>query len=227
MVLKIVASNTLNKYILYLRFVIKCNPAKQVLKMFEKIHDYLSRSVRLSEKELKIFENSLELRIIPKKTILLSAGEICNFEAYINKGCIREYFIDDEGMELTLQFATEDWWVSDITSFEDQVPSDMYIEALEDCELLVLSRQSKENLINQVPQLERMFRLMIQRHLSKLQKRLFKTVSSSAMDQYVEFVNRYPTISQRVSQQYIASYLGITPEFLSRLRAKHIKNGKI
>lgn len=194
--------------------------------MFQKIHDYLSRSVRLSERELKIFENSLELRMVPKKTILLHAGEVCNFEAYINKGCIREYFIDDHGIELTLQFATEDWWVSDITSFEDQIASDMYIEALEDCELLVLSRQSKENLINEVPQLERMFRLMIQRHLSKLQKRLFKTVSSSAMDQYIEFVTRYPTISQRVSQQYIASYLGITPEFLSRLRTKHLKNGK-
>lgn len=193
--------------------------------MFDKIREYLSRTVRLSEKELKIFENSLELRMVPKKTILLSAGEICNFEAYINKGCIREYFIDGEGMELTLQFATEDWWVSDITSFEDQIPSDMYIETLEDCELLVLTRQSKENLINEVPQLERMFRLMIQRHLSKLQKRLFKTVSSTAMDQYIEFVTRYPTISQRVSQQYIASYLGITPEFLSRLRAKHLKNG--
>ncbi|KRD07322.1 Crp/Fnr family transcriptional regulator [Flavobacterium sp. Root901] len=193
--------------------------------MFDKIREYLSRTVRLSEKELKIFENSLELRIVPKKTILLSAGEICSFEAYINKGCIREYFIDGEGMELTLQFATEDWWVSDITSFEDQIPSDMYIETLEDCELLVLTRQSKENLINEVPQLERMFRLMIQRHLSKLQKRLFKTVSSTAMDQYIEFVTRYPTISQRVSQQYIASYLGITPEFLSRLRAKHLKNG--
>ncbi|WP_291142203.1 Crp/Fnr family transcriptional regulator [Flavobacterium sp. UBA7680] len=193
--------------------------------MFQRIREYLSRSVRLSEAEIKIFENSLELRLVPKKTILLQAGEICNFEAYINKGCIREYFIDDAGIELTLQFATEDWWVSDITSFEDQIPSDMYIETLEDCELLVLTRQSKENLINEVPQLERMFRLMIQRHLSKLQKRLFKTVSSTAMDQYIEFVTRYPTISQRVSQQYIASYLGITPEFLSRLRAKHLKNG--
>ncbi|MNQ45827.1 DNA-binding transcriptional dual regulator Crp [compost metagenome] len=194
--------------------------------MFQQIHDYLSRSARLSKEEVKIFEKHLELRKIPKKTILLSAGEICNFEAYINKGCIREYFVDRNGIELTLQFAMEDWWVSDITSFEDQVPSDMYIETLEDCELLVLTRQAKENLINEVPQLERMFRLMIQRHLSKLQKRLFRTVSSTAMEQYVEFITRYPTISQRVSQQYIASYLGITPEFLSRLRAKNLKSGK-
>ncbi|MEN2412317.1 Crp/Fnr family transcriptional regulator [Flavobacterium mesophilum] len=194
--------------------------------MFAKIHDYLSRSARLSKEEVKIFEKSLEFKLVPKKTILLKAGEICNFEAYINKGCIREYFIDRNGQELTLQFAIEDWWVSDITSFEDQVPSDMYIETLEDCELLVLTRQSKENLINEVPSLERMFRLMIQRHLSKLQKRLFKTVSSTAMEQYVEFITRYPSISQRVSQQYIASYLGITPEFLSRLRTKHLKSLK-
>lgn len=194
--------------------------------MFQQIHDYLSRAARLSKEEVQIFEKHLELRKIPKKTILLSAGEICNFEAYINKGCIREYFVDRDGIELTLQFAIEDWWVSDITSFEDQVPSDMYIETLEDCELLVLTRQAKENLISELPQLERMFRLMIQRHLSKLQKRLFKTVSSTAMEQYVEFITRYPTISQRVSQQYIASYLGITPEFLSRLRAKHLKGGK-
>ena len=195
--------------------------------MFQQIHDYLSRSARLSKEEVKIFEKHLELRKIPKKTILLSAGEICNFEAYINKGCIREYFVDRDGIELTLQFAIEDWWVSDITSFEDQVPSDMCIETLEDCELLVLTRQAKENLISELPQLERMFRLMIQRHLSKLQKRLFRTVSSTAMEQYVEFITRYPTISQRVSQQYIASYLGITPEFLSRLRAKHLKGGKV
>lgn len=195
--------------------------------MFEQIRQYLTRATNLTEDEIKIFENSLELRRIPKKTLLLSAGEVCNFEAYINKGCIREYFINSAGAELTLQFATEDWWVSDITSFEDQTPSDMYIETLEDCELLVLTRQSKEKLINDVPKLERMFRLMIQRHLTAMQKRLFRMVSSAAMDQYVEFLNRYPTISKRVPQQYIASYLGITPEFLSRLRAKQIKCGNI
>lgn len=194
--------------------------------MYQKIREYLSKSSLLSSEELTLFENHLEFRKVPKKTILLRSGEVCNFEAYINKGIIREYFIDRDGAELTLQFASEDWWVSDITSFEDQTPSDMYIEVLEDCELLILSREAKDKLICEIPQLERMFRLMIQRHLSKLQKRLFKTISASAMDQYIEFTNRYPTISQRVSQHYIASYLGITPEFLCRLRAKHLKSEK-
>ncbi|HWZ14675.1 MAG TPA: Crp/Fnr family transcriptional regulator [Mucilaginibacter sp.] len=166
----------------------------------------------------------LQYKVIPKKTMLLQAGNICHFEAYVIRGCMREYYIDDHGAELTLQFAVEDWWVSDITSFEDQKVSNMYIETLEDCELLMLSRQSKEQLLAEVPKLERMFRLMIQRHLSAVQSRLFKTVTNSGIERYLEFIKRYPTIPQRVPQHYIASYLGISPEFLSKLRTKHLKN---
>lgn len=155
--------------------------------------------------------------------MLLRAGDICNFELYVNKGCIREYYIDSKGMEITLQFAVEDWWMSDITSFQDQTPSSMYIETLEDCELLVLSRNVKERLLLKVPKFERMFRLMIQRHLSVVQNRLFRTISYTAMEKYLEFISRYPSIPQRVPQHYIASYLGISPEFLSKLRTRHLK----
>lgn len=165
----------------------------------------------------------LDYQAVPKKTMLLQAGNVCNFEAYINKGCIREYYIDRSGMEVTLQFAVEDWWVSDITSFQEQTISMMYIETLENCELLVLSRSAKEKLLVQVPKLERMFRLMIQRHLSVIQNRLFKTISHTAIEKYMEFLRRYPTIPQRVPQHYIASYLGISPEFLSKLRTRHLK----
>jgi CRP-like cAMP-binding protein len=192
--------------------------------MYEKIHNYISRFVQLTPEEMAFVEQNLELRVIPRKTIMLNAGEICDFEGYVNKGCIREYFIDRKGAELTLEFAVEDWWVSDITSFESQSPSNMYIETLEDCELLILTHDSKERILNQVPKLERMFRLMIQRHLTVVQNRLFKTVSFSAMDKYTEFIRRYPTISQRVPQHYIASYLGISPEFLSRLRKREQKS---
>jgi CRP-like cAMP-binding protein len=95
---------------------------------------------------------------------------------------------------------------------------------LEDCELLMLSRQSKEQLLAQVPKLERMFRLMIQRHLSVIQSRLFKTITHTGMEKYLEFIKRYPTIPQRVPQHYIASYLGMSPEFLSKLRSRHLKS---
>ena len=191
--------------------------------MHESIQNYISKFVSLTPEELSVVENCMQLREIPKKTFLLNAGDVCNFEAYVMKGCIREYFIDHKGQELTLEFAVEDWWVSDITSFENQTPSIMYIETLEDCELLVLSRESKDELLARVPKLERMFRLMIQRHLSVLQKRLFRTVSYTAMDKFEEFLRRYPSLPQRVPQHYIASYLGITPEFLSKLRKRQMK----
>jgi CRP-like cAMP-binding protein len=192
--------------------------------MFHSINAYVLKRVKLSVGELEYFNSILEYKVIPKKTMLLQAGNVCSFEAYVIKGCIREYYIDSSGAEVTLQFAVEDWWVSDITSFQDQKVSDMYIETLEDCELLMLSRQSKEQLLAEVPKLERMFRLMIQRHLSVIQSRLFKTITHSGIEKYLEFIKRYPTIPQRVPQHYIASYLGISPEFLSKLRSRYLKN---
>src|ERR1700722_13390582 len=192
--------------------------------MFQNINAYVLKSVNLSAGEMEYFNSILQYKVIPKKTMLLQAGNICNFEAYVIKGCIREYYIDSHGAELTLQFAVEDWWVSDITSFEDQKLSSMYIEALEDCELLILSRQAKEQLLAKIPKLERMFRLMIQRHLSVVQSRLSKTITQPGIEKYLEFIKRYPTIPQRVPQHYIASYLGMSPEFLSKLRSRHLKN---
>lgn len=192
--------------------------------MFQTINAYVSKCVNLSPRELEYFNSILEYKVIPKRTMLLQAGKICNFEAYVIKGCIREYYIDPHGAEVTLQFAVEDWWVSDITSFQDQKVSNMYIETLEDCELLMLSRQSKEQLLVEVPKVERMFRLMIQRHLSAVQNRLFNTITHTATEKYLEFLKRYPAIPQRVPQHYIASYLGISPEFLSKLRTKHLRN---
>jgi CRP-like cAMP-binding protein len=192
--------------------------------MFQNINAYVLRCVNLSARELDYFNSILDYKVIPKRTMLLKAGNVCNFEAYVIKGCIREYYIDGHGAEVTLQFAVEDWWVSDITSFQDQKVSNMCIETLEDCELLMLSRRSKEQLLAEVPKLERMFRLMIQRHLSAIQNRLFKTITYTAIEKYREFLNRYPSIPQRVPQHYIASYLGISPEFLSKLRTRYLRN---
>ncbi|MBB3837580.1 CRP-like cAMP-binding protein [Runella defluvii] len=190
--------------------------------MHSQLHQYISRFVQLTEEEAQVVADCLKWKTYPKKTVLLQAGDVCHFEAYVIKGCIREYFTDKDGTELTLEFAVEDWWVSDISSFEYQTPSQMTIEALEDCELLVLSRESKDELLQRVPKLERMFRLMIQRHLAVIQARLLRTVSYSAMEQLEEFLKRYPTLPNRVPQQYIASYLGITPEFLSKLRKRQM-----
>ena len=188
--------------------------------MFDSINKYISKCVIISPEELEYVNSLMEYKKVAKKTIMLREGDVCNFEAYIIKGCIRTYYIDVKGIEVTLQFAIEDWWVSDIASFHDHTPSSMFIETLEDCELLTLNPQTKELLLSKVPKLERVFRLMVQRNLSVLQGRLFKTIATSAKDKYLDFINRYPTIPQRVAQHYIASYLGISPEFLSKIRTR-------
>lgn len=191
--------------------------------MFEAINQYIGLCGAFTPGEVSYFNSLLQFKKVKKKTLLLKEGEVCNFEAYVNKGCIRNYYIDENGAEVTLQFAIEDWWVSDIASFHDRKPSHMFIETLEDCEILVLTPETKEALLHKVPRFERMFRLMVQRNLSRTQERLFQTISTNATDKYLDFLERYPTIPQRVAQHYIASYLGLTPEFLSKIRTRLAK----
>lgn len=191
--------------------------------MFEEINTHISRYTHFNDDEIAIFNALLQHKTIARKTFLLQEGEICKFEAFIQKGCIRTYYVDPKGAEVTLQFAIENWWVSDIASFHEQKPSRMFIETLEDCELLLLSPETKEKLLVQVPKSERMFRLMVQRNLARLQERLFQTITTTAVEKYLDFIERYPTIPQRVAQHYIASYLGFSPEFLSKVRTKLAK----
>lgn len=190
---------------------------------FDSINANVQKCGSFAQEELRFFDSLLQYKEAPKKTFLLSQGEICQFEAYVVKGCIRVYFIDERGSELTLYFAVEDWWVSDIASFHEQKPSTLFIETLEDSELLLLSPTSKEQLLIKVPIFERVFRLMVQRNLANLQERLFQTVTTSAEERYLDFLERYPGIPQRVAQHYIASYLGFTPEFLSKVRRRLYK----
>ena len=195
-----------------------------MLSDFSTINQYVNKCALFSEEEIKIFNGLLQSKTVKKKTILLREGEICNFEAYILKGCIRTFCTDENGAEVILQFAIEDWWVSDIASFHDQTPSKLSIETLENCELLILNHEAKEELLSKIPLFERVFRLMIQRNLAVTQNRLISTIAKPAQERYLEFLERYPNISQRVSQHYIASYLGISAEFLSKIRAKIASN---
>jgi CRP/FNR family transcriptional regulator, cyclic AMP receptor protein len=188
--------------------------------MFESIDKNVSRGVTFSKAELDTFHSLLAPRTVPKKTILLQAGDVCNFEAYIRKGCIRTFYLDENGSEVIIQFGIEDWWVGDVTSFHDQKPSNLFIETLEDSELFIFTPQTKEELLMKVPRFERVFRLLIQRNLSATLNRLVRTIAQSGEQKYLDFIQKYPTIPQRVPQHYIASYLGITPEFLSKIRKK-------
>lgn len=188
--------------------------------MFEAINRNVSKSASFSVAELDRMNSLLQVKHYPKKAYLLQEGEICQFEAYVNKGCVRTYFIDENGFEVTLMFAVEDWWIGDIASFYHQQPSNLFIETLEESELLVFNPVTKEMLLNEIPKFERVFRLMVQRRLAVTQERLIHTISKPAQDKYLDFIHRYPDIPQRVPQHYIASYLGISPEFVSKIRAR-------
>jgi CRP-like cAMP-binding protein len=189
------------------------------------INKSISRYVSFTTEELKTFNSLLEYKKVPKKTIMLHEGEMCNFEAFVIKGCIRKYYIDPNGFEVILQFAIEDAWVSDISfSIYEDKPSKVFIETLEDSEFLYFTPEAKEELFERAPRFERAFRILLQRHLSATQNRLFNTISKTALDKYMEFLELYPTLPQRVAQHYIASYLGISAEFLSKTRAKIANN---
>lgn len=188
--------------------------------MFENINKYVSKSAVFSDKELARMNELLQVKHFPKKTYLLQEGEVCTFEGYINKGCVRTYFINENGFEVTLMFSVEDWWTGDITSFYEQKPSNFFIETLEECEIMMFNPVTKEMLLAEIPKFERVFRIMMQRSLSATLNRLISTITKPAQEKYLDFIKRYPTIPQRVPQHYIASYLGISPEFLSKVRAK-------
>ncbi len=193
--------------------------------MYSQINKNISRYVPFDSQELAAFNALLEFKTVPKKTILLQEGEMCTFEAFVIKGCVRKYYIDANGFEVILQFAVENAWVSDISfSIYEENPSCVYIETLEDCEFFLFSPETKEALFVAAPKFERAFRILMQRSLAVTQERLFHTISKTATEKYVEFLEHYPTLSQRVAQHYIASYLGISAEFLSKIRTKMAKS---
>ncbi|MBV8253328.1 MAG: Crp/Fnr family transcriptional regulator [Chitinophaga sp.] len=194
--------------------------------MFEQIDKFVDRIISLTPAERQIFHAMLKFKRVRKRTYLLQEGEICNFEAYILKGCIRTYYLSDDGTEVIPSFSIEDTWVSDACSFTAQTPSNLFIESLEDCELLVIDYESKVALYEKIPQFETLFSMLIQQSYFALQKRFYSLVSQTAEQRYLAFVEKYPQVVQRVPQKQIARYLGVSPQFLSKVRsAIHKKKG--
>jgi CRP-like cAMP-binding protein len=187
--------------------------------MFETIDRFIAKYITLNDEERNFFHSLLRTRKVKKKNFLLQEGEICDFEAFIIKGCIRSYYLDKEGVETILLFAVEEWWVSDITSFADRKPSNLFIETIEDSELLILDFAGKNTLLEKIPAFEHMYRILVQRSLGVLQQRFYSTISETAEERYKQFLEKYPLVAQRVPQHQIARYIGVSPEFLSKVRS--------
>jgi len=188
--------------------------------LFTEINSSVGRFVSFDQQELKVFNALLKHKIVPKKYFLLRAGEICNFEGFIIKGCVRKFYIDENGHEIVVQFGIENSWISDIASFSSKTPGNLFIETLEESEILYLTVQTKEQLLLEAPRFERFYRILVERNISVMQERLHYSISKSAREKYLDFLEHYPTIPQRVAQHYIASYLGMSAEFLSKTRAR-------
>ena len=189
--------------------------------MLESIRANIGKYVALSDGEFDVFAGLLQHRHLEKKEPLLVAGEVCDFEGYVVKGCLRVYHTDEGGADHVLYFAPEDWWVADVGSLISQTPAVLSMDAMEPTEVLLIDRASKERLYGEVPKFERVFRIMSQRALVAMQGRVMGMMRETADVRYNDFKRRYPNLEHRVPQHQIAAYLGISPEFLSRIRHRH------
>lgn len=186
--------------------------------MFELLLQNISKKIFLTEEEKQLIQTFFTPKKLRKKQYLLQEGDVCKYTAFVNKGILRSYTIDEKGSEHIIQFAMEDWWIADIYSFLTGELSTFNIDALEDAELLLITKAAQDEMVVQVPKMERYLRLLMQNNLIALQRRLISSLNYTAEDKYLQLIAACPSIVQRVPQHYIASYLGITPETLSRIR---------
>lgn len=193
--------------------------------MFDLLYKKINEKTTLTPEQLEICRPFFTQKKLRKRQFILNEGDVSKYNIFVTKGLLRSYTIDEKGNEHILQFALEGWWTADLYSFFTDEPSLFNIEALEDSEMLLITRPSWEALLDKLPPMERYFRILIQNSLIATQRRLIGSLSETAEQKYIKFMNAYPDSVQRVPQHMIASYLGITRETLSRLR-RDIATGK-
>lgn len=188
----------------------------------------LEKHIPLSESDKKLIISCLRERKVKKGQFLVHEGAVSRCTNFVNEGSVRTYFIDMNGQEHIVQFAIEGWWISDLNSFIMQVPATFNVQAIEDSTILELSFEGLDMLYEKVPKMERYFRVITQRAFVSFQQRIVQNISMTAEDRYLAFQHKYPKIELRIPQKLVASYLGISAEFLSKIkkRLKDQKSGK-
>ncbi|HMJ71079.1 MAG TPA: Crp/Fnr family transcriptional regulator [Cyclobacteriaceae bacterium] len=180
----------------------------------------VTKHITLTDEEKTSFTSRLKQISVPKKDILLNEGQVCRAIYFVNGGTLRAYHVDRQDRETTIMFGVADWWITDMYSFLNQVPAIMHLDALENSEVLELSKENMDSLYIDVPKFERFFRIIVQNAYVREQVRVIQNLSMTAEERYEIFLKKYPQVVQRVTLKQIASYLGITPEFLSTIRAR-------
>ncbi len=186
--------------------------------MFSLLRTHIEKRVSLTDKEFAISSKFFATKKLKKHQFFLNEGDICRHIIFVNSGCLRKYTIDNKGAEHIIQFAIEDWWVSDLHSFFSGMPATFNIDAWQDSDVLLLEKSAREQLLNTCPKMERFFRLQIESGFVAAQQRIVDSLADSAEERYLKFIRTYPKLFEQVPQNQIASYLGITPQSLSRIR---------
>jgi len=192
--------------------------------VFEVFRKYIIEKSNVTEQELLKIEAVSQIKKLRKRQYLLQEGDIWKYNAFIAKGCLRTYTVDDKGNEHILNFAIENWWTGDRESLESGQPSAYNIDALEDAVVILISKPEFDQLCREIPAFNDMVNAIIQKSFIAAQSRIHAVISLSAEEKYLKFLEKYPQLSMRVPQGMIASYLGITPETLSRVRKQSSHN---
>lgn len=187
---------------------------------------YFDRLIPLTTEEKELVKDKFHYRLYRKRQYVLQEGDLCTNFNFVVRGCLRMYKIDDQGNTHILQFAVENHWINDLGSFHGLKASELNIDALEDTVVLQITRDDLVSIYLQAPKFNRIFRVLIENSFVRLQQRLLQNISSTAEERYTSFLDLYPHLTNRLSQVQIAAFLGISPEFLSRLRNRLSKTPK-
>jgi len=187
---------------------------------FTSLIAHIRKYVRLDDREAGLLADSLLFRSVKKKEFLLKEQQVCEANYFVLKGCLRLYFIQETGAEHIIQFGIENWWITDQQSLDWQQPSHFYLQAVEATGLAVLDRAATEPLLDQIPCLDRYFRLIAQRAFAASQQHRYFAQNLSGEERYYQFARSFPDFIQRIPQYMIASFLGFTPEFISKIRRR-------
>ncbi len=184
--------------------------------------DYIANHIDLTHDEVEKLLSYITYRKYLKGQYLVQQGDTCRNSCFVLSGCTKTFIVDEKGQEHIVMFAIEDWWTSDLGSYITQTPADYNVQCLEDTEILQFSYETDEEMYKEIPKLERLFRKILEKAFVASQKRIIKSFSLTAKEQYVLFKKQYPKIEKRIPQYMVASYLGITKEFLSKIKRQII-----
>lgn len=198
--------------------------SNQSFMKYSLLFNNIRKNIDLTAAEESLFESLLEEKSISKKKSLIKEGQPNEYLYFVLKGCFRAYSVDKNGFQHILQFAPADWWITDMYSFITENPASLFIDAIEDTSCLAISKENLEKAYSEIPKLERHFRILLEKNVVANRKRIIDRLSLTALERFDAFCKTYPDLVNKIPQKQVASYIGITPEFLSKVKYEYFRS---